>query len=92
VIVAAPPLTDPDGQALASVADAVVIVVPIGSATFDNLGAAVTEAGRVHSRVLGVVATHPASGSAAASPPPVKPAEAAGGDERSPAAAGWVPS
>jgi Mrp family chromosome partitioning ATPase/capsular polysaccharide biosynthesis protein len=93
VVVAAPPLTEPDGQALASVADGVIVVVPIGTATFDQVDAAVTEARRVHARVLGVVATHPASGSAPLStPPPNAQSNIVDGDERRPTPAGWAPS
>ncbi|MFL6238686.1 MAG: hypothetical protein ACJ735_04220 [Actinomycetes bacterium] len=62
VVIAAPPLTDPDGQALASIANAVVVVATIGLATFGQLDAALTEAGRVHANVLGVVAFHQPAG------------------------------
>jgi capsular polysaccharide biosynthesis protein/Mrp family chromosome partitioning ATPase len=59
VVVAAPPLTDPDGQALAIEADTVVIGVAVGDATFGALADSVAEAQRVRASVLGVVAFHP---------------------------------
>ncbi|HMC72319.1 MAG TPA: hypothetical protein VKJ07_24390, partial [Mycobacteriales bacterium] len=70
VVIAIPQLTDPDGQALANVADAVIVAVPVGVATFDQLGAAVTEAEHVHAQVLGVVATHPVRAQSSAKTPP----------------------
>jgi hypothetical protein len=60
VVIAAPPLTDPDGQALAIEADTVVLVAEIGSATFGGLTDALAEAQRVRASVLGVVAYQPA--------------------------------
>ena len=93
LVIATPPLTEPDGQALASVADAVIIVVPIGVATFDDLEAAVSEADRVHAKVLGVVAVHPARAqSRTQTPPPATAPDVLAGDERPQAPATWVPS
>jgi succinoglycan biosynthesis transport protein ExoP len=63
VVVAAPPLTDPDGQALAIEADTVVLVAQIGAATFNQLADTVTEAKRVRASILGVVAFHASRGS-----------------------------
>src|SRR4051794_9671695 len=92
VVVAAPSLTEPDGQALANVANATVVVVSIGTATFGQLDTAVTESTRVHAHVLGVVAAHPASGSLPARnrPQRVTPAPAAAGSEQPPEPATWV--
>jgi Mrp family chromosome partitioning ATPase len=93
IVIATPPLTEPDGQALASVADAVVIVAPIGLATFSQLDAALAEAGRVHAHVLGVVAVHPASGQPPARSQPRRTGKnVVAGNERPPASATWVPT
>jgi Mrp family chromosome partitioning ATPase len=93
IVIATPPLTEPDGQALANVADAVVVVAPIGTATFGQLDAALAEAGRVHAQVLGVVATHPASGpSAARNRPSRHEPESVAGDEQESTTATWVPT
>jgi Mrp family chromosome partitioning ATPase len=93
VVIGAPPLTDPDGQALANVADAVIIAVPVGIATFDQLETAVVEASRVHAHVLGVVATHPARARSSAKPPsPAAAPDVVAGDEQPTAPASWVPS
>jgi Mrp family chromosome partitioning ATPase len=93
VVLAVPPLTEPDGQALANVADAVVLVAPVGDATFKQLEESLVEAARVHARVLGVAAVHPANG------PPTTRGQAGPGqpevvaDVQQPAApATWVPS
>jgi len=61
-------------------------------ATFDQLEAAVVEAGRVHAQILGVVATHPARAqSSVKSPPPAAP-DVVAGDAQPTAPASWVPS
>jgi Mrp family chromosome partitioning ATPase/capsular polysaccharide biosynthesis protein len=93
IVVAIPPLTDPDGQALANLADAVVVVVPIGKATFGQLNAALAETSRVHAHILGLVAAHPASGPPAArNQSPRKADTTSAGDEQPQAPATWVPT
>jgi Mrp family chromosome partitioning ATPase len=75
VVIAAPPLANPDGQALASLAQATLVVVPLGIATLDQLEEAAAEARRVHAPVAGVVAVYPGGsahrGRSTAAPPPV---------------------
>ncbi|MDX6284916.1 MAG: hypothetical protein QOG53_401 [Frankiales bacterium] len=59
LVIAVPSLSNPDGQALASLADGVVLVVPLGSATVRQLEEATAEARRVHATLVGVVAAYP---------------------------------
>jgi Mrp family chromosome partitioning ATPase/capsular polysaccharide biosynthesis protein len=74
LIIAAPPLSNPDGQALASLADAVIVVIPLGTGTLDQLDEAAAEARRVHAPILGVVAAYPGrSPRKAPTPPPAAP-------------------
>jgi succinoglycan biosynthesis transport protein ExoP len=93
VVVAIPPLTEPDGQALANVADGVVLVTAIGDATFTQLDESLVEAARVHARVLGVVAVYPTNGRGSARGQAGRGQPKVVADEQQPAApATWVPS
>ena len=92
VVIAVPPVTQPDGQALANVADGVVLVAAVGDATFKHLDESLLEAARVHARVLGVAAVHPATGrpSARGQAGPGQPEVVTAQQPAAPAT--WVPS
>jgi Mrp family chromosome partitioning ATPase len=74
VVLTSPPLSDPDGQALAAVADHVLLLVTLDLTTRGQLDAALAEARRVHADVIGVVAVDPVPHEPTAVPAPVPPA------------------
>jgi capsular polysaccharide biosynthesis protein/Mrp family chromosome partitioning ATPase len=93
LVLAVPSLTNPDGQALASLADGVILVVPMGSATGSQLDEAAAEARRVHAKLIGVVAAYPGrSRRTVPAPPPTATTNVVVRDERPPAPATRITS
>jgi Mrp family chromosome partitioning ATPase len=75
VVVAAPPVSHPDGQAISIVADGVILTCVLGTSTQRQLLAAVAHAHHVRADVLGVVATAPSGApSGGRSDPRARPA------------------
>jgi capsular polysaccharide biosynthesis protein/Mrp family chromosome partitioning ATPase len=93
LVIAVPSLTNPDGQALASLADGVLLVVPMGSARVAQLDEAAAEARRVHATLIGVVAAYPGrSRRAVPAPPTTATNNVVVRDERPPAPATRITS
>jgi len=60
VLLTSPALSDPDGQALAAMADGVLLVVTLDASTRAEFDGALADAAQVRADVIGVVAVHAA--------------------------------